>query len=127
MNNKIQFINIFSLFKFVSSKRKKQSVLLLLFACLSGLVECLTVYSIIPFIDIFTNQLSDQKNIFSVSYNYLFKENSIDFFIYTSFAFLIIFSLATSCKISCLYFIGNDFLGILDYLLIEQVFIHMYM
>ena len=107
MNNKIQFINIFSLFKFVSSKRKKQSVLLLLFACFSGLVECLTVYSIIPFIDIFTNQLSDQKNIFSVSYNYLFKENSIDFFIYTSFAFLIIFSLATFCKISCLYFIGK--------------------
>ena len=107
MNNKIQFINIFSLFKFVSSKRKKQSVLLLLFACLSGLVECLTVYSIIPFIDIFTNQLSDQKNIFSVSYNYLFKENSIDFFIYTSFAFLIIFSLTTFCKISCLYFIGK--------------------
>lgn len=107
MYKNIKFIKIFSLFRFISTKRKKQSLILLLFACFSGFVECLTVYSIIPFINIFTGEFSELKNIFSVTYNLLFKDSSINFSIYASFTFLIIFSMATFCKISCLYLIGK--------------------
>jgi len=104
---KNSFFKVFSLYKFLSAKRKKQAILLLLFASFSGLAEMLMVYSIIPFLSIFTNDASENFNIFFFLYDFFYLEKSFSYFYFTCLVFLLIVLIASLCKIFCLLFVGK--------------------